>query len=52
MYHDRFRKSHYEAGYKWGSLLCDKGINIAQNFTLERLEERKKFVEDARMKFI
>lgn len=46
MYHDRFRKSHYEAGYKWGNLLYGKAINIAQNFILERLEERKKFAED------
>ena len=21
MYHARFKKSHYEAGYKWGNLL-------------------------------
>lgn len=46
MYHDRFRRSHYEAGYKWGNLLYGKGINISQNFTLERLEERKLFVKD------
>lgn len=46
MYHDRFQKSHYEAGYKWGSLLYGKGINITQNFTLEKLEERKIFTRD------
>lgn len=46
MYHDRFRKSHYEAGYNWGSRLYGKGISIDQNFTLERLEERKIFAKD------
>lgn len=46
MYHDRFRKSHYEAGYNWGNQLHGKGISIDQNFTLERLEERKIFAKD------
>lgn len=46
MYHDRFRKSHYEAGYTWGSRLYNKGIEISRNFTLEKLEERTAFARD------
>ncbi len=46
MYHDRFRKSHYEAGYNWGKQLYGKGISINQNFTLEKLEERKIFAKN------
>lgn len=46
MYHDRFRKSHYEAGYMWGSRLYGKGIRISRNFPLEKLEERKAFAKE------
>lgn len=46
MKHDRFRKSHYEAGYKWGNLLFGRGIHISRNFTLEKLEERRLFAKN------
>ncbi len=43
MYHGRFRKSHYEAGYNWGKQLYKNGKNIDQNSTFEITEERKIF---------
>lgn len=46
MYHGRFRKSHYEAGYNWGSLLYKNGKNIDQNPTFEITAERKAFARD------
>lgn len=46
MYHDRFKESHYEAGYRWGNRLYSKGININKNFPLEKFEERKIFAKD------
>lgn len=35
MYHGRFRKSHYETGFNWGSLLFKNHRNIDQNSTFE-----------------
>ena len=43
MYHVRFRKSHYEAGYNWGNLLYKNGKKIDQNPTFEITDERKTF---------
>ena len=43
MYHVRFRKSHYKAGYNWGNLLYKNGKKIDQNPTFEITEERKTF---------
>lgn len=43
MYHRRFRKSHYEAGYNWGNLLYKNGKNIDQAPTFKITEERKAF---------
>ena len=43
MYHGRFRKSHYEAGYNWGNLLYKNGKNIDQAPTFKITEERKAF---------
>lgn len=45
MYHGRFRKSHYEAGYNWGNLLYKNGKKIYQNPTFEITEERKAFAK-------
>lgn len=46
MYHGRFKKSHYEAGYNWGSLLYKNGKNIDQNPTFEITGERKEFAKN------
>lgn len=43
MYHGRFKKSHYEAGYNWGNLLYKNGKNIDQTPTFKITEERKAF---------
>ncbi|MCM1047852.1 MAG: C45 family autoproteolytic acyltransferase/hydrolase [Clostridiales bacterium] len=45
MYHDRFRKSHYEAGYNYGNLLYKKGMKIGKNLTFGITEERKLFAD-------
>ncbi len=46
MYHARFKKSHYEAGYKWGSLVYKKGNVICNQPTFNITEERKAFAEE------
>ena len=46
MYHGRFRKSHYEAGYHWGNLLYQNGKKIDRNPTFEMTVERKTFARD------
>lgn len=46
MYHGRFRKSHYEAGYNWGNLLYKNGKKIDQTPTFEITEERKTFANE------
>lgn len=46
MYHGRFRKSHYEAGYNWGNLLYKNGKNIDQAPTFKITEERKAFARE------
>ena len=46
MYHERFRKSHYEAGYHWGNLLYRNGKKIDQNSTFKMTVERKIFARD------
>ena len=46
MYHGRFRKSHYEAGYHWGTLLYRNGTHIDQAPTFRITEERRAFVGD------
>lgn len=46
MYHARFRKSHYEAGYNWGSLLYKNGKKIALNSALDITGERKIFANE------
>lgn len=45
MYHGRFKKSHYEAGYKWGSLLYSNGNMISKNHTFKITTERKEFAK-------
>lgn len=45
MYHTRFKKSHYEAGYNWGKMLLKNGKLIENNHTYEITEKRKEFVK-------
>ncbi len=45
MYHGRFKKSHYEAGYKWGNLLYSNGNMISKNHTFKITQERKEFAK-------
>ena len=45
MYHGRFKKSHYEAGFNWGRLLYNNGKIISNNHTFKITEERKKFAK-------
>lgn len=46
MYHGRFKKSHYEAGFNWGKLLYKNGKIIRDNHTFKITEERKKFAKE------
>ncbi len=43
MYHGRFKKSHYEAGFHWGEQLYRHGIIIANQHTFTITHERKEF---------
>ena len=45
MYHGRFKKSHYEAGFNWGRLLYNHGKIISNNHTFTITEQRKEFAE-------
>lgn len=46
MYHGRFKKSHYEAGFKWGSLLAKNNMFLSNNHIIITTEERKKFTKE------
>ena len=46
MYHGRFKKSHYEAGFNWGKLLYKNGKIIRDNHTFKITEERKRFAKE------
>ena len=46
MYHGRFKNSHYEAGYKWGSLLYKNGNIISNQHTFVITKERKEFAKE------
>lgn len=46
MYHGRFKKSHYEAGFNWGRLLYNNGKIIRNNHTFKITEERKRFAKE------
>lgn len=46
MYHSRFKESHYNAGYKWGSLLYKNNKIISNNHTFIITEERKQFANE------
>ena len=46
MYHGRFKKSHYEAGFNWGKLLYNNGKIISNNHTFKITNERKKFAKE------
>lgn len=45
MYHGRFKKSHYEAGYHWGDLLYRNGEIIWKKPSFVITEERRIFAE-------
>lgn len=45
MYHSRFKKSHYEAGYHYGQLLLKHQKKINDNHTFIITEERKAFAK-------
>ena len=42
MYHSRFKGTHYEAGFNWGSLILKNGKKINEAHTFIITEERKK----------
>ncbi len=46
MYHGRFKKSHYEAGFNWGKLLYNNGKIISNNHTFKIPNERKQFAKE------
>ncbi|MCI8310107.1 C45 family peptidase [uncultured Clostridium sp.] len=46
MYHSRFKGSHYDAGYKLGSLLYKNNNIISNNHTFVITEERKRFAKE------
>lgn len=43
MYHSRFKKNHYGAGYKWGSLLYQHNVDLKNNVMFAQDEQRKRF---------
>jgi predicted choloylglycine hydrolase len=43
MYHGRFKGRHYEAGFRWGSMLYTHGKVINDSPTFNLTEERKTF---------
>lgn len=45
MYHSRFKGTHYDAGYKWGSLLYKNGNIISKQHTFIITKERKEFAK-------
>lgn len=45
MYHGRFKKNHYEAGFHWGKLLYRNGKLISNNHTFIITEARKSFAK-------
>ena len=46
MYHGRFKKSHYEAGFHWGRLLYQNNKMISHQHTFAINEQKKKFAND------
>jgi len=46
MYHGRFKKSHYEAGFNFGRLLYNNEKIISNNYTFKITDERKKFANN------
>ncbi len=45
MYHVRFQKNHYEAGYRWGGRLYQNGKIIRESPTFVLTRERRDFTE-------
>lgn len=45
MYHGRFKKSHYEAGFNGGRLLYENHKKISDNPTFKITKERRKFAD-------
>lgn len=46
MYHGRFKKSHFEAGFNWGKLLYKNDKIISNNHTFTITEKRRKFAQE------
>lgn len=46
MYHERYKGTHYEAGFKYGTKLREHGMVINESPTFKITEERKSFVEN------
>ena len=47
MYHGRFSKTHYEAGYNWGKLLYKNNKIINHNHTFKITDERREFADNS-----
>lgn len=45
MYHCRFKKTHYEAGFHWGQTLKRHGKLINDQHTFQITKEREEFVK-------
>lgn len=46
MYHERFKGTHYEVGYKWGENLLNHGKKLDYCPTFELTEEKYKFADE------
>lgn len=51
MYHSRFKGTHYEAGYKYGSMLKKHGVIILSSPTFDITEEMKQFALACRAEY-
>ena len=45
MYHGRFKKSHYEAGYRFGVLSLKNGHTLNDKIALHMTQEKRKFMQ-------
>ena len=46
MYHAHFRGTHYEAGFRWGSLLLKHQNIILENIPFEITQERIDYADN------
>lgn len=51
MYHGRFKGTHYDAGYKWGSLLLKKGKKFDYCPAFALTEERYAFAKECTVEY-